>query len=167
MGLPSPRRRCGRYFFEIDGGKKIRPTMVSLISRALVPHVPDTINEQGNECLVGSLVALCMSLPCACQRLIATVDAGLLPSQRRLAEITEMIHTASLLHDDVIDLADTRRGVGSVNSVFGNQLAVLAGTSLCVYRACNLGWPDHCSLACDASRRLFVGARVCFAGAPP
>lgn len=38
-----------------------------------------------------------------------------------------MIHTASLLHDDVIDLADTRRGVGSVNSVFGNQLAVLAG----------------------------------------
>ena len=40
---------------------------------------------------------------------------------------SEMIHTASLLHDDVIDLADTRRGVGSVNSVFGNQLAVLAG----------------------------------------
>ena len=48
----------------------------------------------------------------------------------RLAEITELIHTASLLHDDVIDEADTRRGVASVNSVFGNKLAVLAGDFL-------------------------------------
>jgi geranylgeranyl pyrophosphate synthase len=30
--------------------------------------------------------------------------------QRRLAEITEMIHTASLVHDDVLDDCDTRRG---------------------------------------------------------
>ena len=30
--------------------------------------------------------------------------------QRRLAEITEMIHTASLVHDDVVDDCDTRRG---------------------------------------------------------
>ena len=42
----------------------------------------------------------------------------------------EMIHTASLLHDDVIDLADTRRGVKSVNSVFGNKLAILGGDYL-------------------------------------
>ena len=134
--------------------------MVSLISRALVPHVPDTINEQGNECLVGSLVALCMSSPCACQRLVATVDAGLLPSQRRLAEITEMIHTASLLHDDVIDLADTRRGVGSVNSVFGNQLAVLAGTCcVCIVRATSVGLAtahSHAMLPGD-----FLLARAC------
>lgn len=54
----------------------------------------------------------------------------LLPSQLRLAEITELIHAASLLHDDVIDVADTRRGAISVNSLFGNQLAVLAGDFL-------------------------------------
>lgn len=47
--------------------------------------------------------------------------------QLRLAEITEMIHAASLFHDDVIDEADTRRGVSSVNKVFGNKLAILAG----------------------------------------
>lgn len=52
------------------------------------------------------------------------------PKQKRLAEITEMIHTASLFHDDVIDKADTRRGVPSVNQVFGNKLAILGGDFL-------------------------------------
>lgn len=54
----------------------------------------------------------------------------LLDSQLRLAEITEMIHAASLLHDDVIDTAASRRGLPTVNNVFGNQLAVLAGDFL-------------------------------------
>jgi all-trans-nonaprenyl-diphosphate synthase len=49
---------------------------------------------------------------------------------RRLAEITEMIHTASLVHDDVVDEAETRRGIDTVHSVFGNQIAVLAGDFL-------------------------------------
>ena len=53
-----------------------------------------------------------------------------LACQRRLAEITEMIHTASLFHDDVIDKADTRRGVPSANRAFGNKLAILAGDFL-------------------------------------
>ncbi|KAI5065770.1 hypothetical protein GOP47_0018394 [Adiantum capillus-veneris] len=50
--------------------------------------------------------------------------------QQRIAEITEMIHVASLLHDDVLDSADTRRGIGSLNFVMGNKLAVLAGDFL-------------------------------------
>jgi len=50
--------------------------------------------------------------------------------QRRLAEITEMIHTASLLHDDVLDLADTRRGRPTAHVNFGNKVAVLAGDFL-------------------------------------
>lgn len=57
-------------------------------------------------------------------------STALLESQLRLAEITEMIHAASLLHDDVIDTSDSRRGVASVNSMFGNHLAVLAGDFL-------------------------------------
>ncbi|MEL6554390.1 MAG: solanesyl diphosphate synthase [Cyanobacteria bacterium J06621_11] len=49
---------------------------------------------------------------------------------RRLAEITEMIHTASLVHDDVVDESDTRRGVSTVHSQFGNRVAILAGDFL-------------------------------------
>lgn len=52
------------------------------------------------------------------------------PKHRRLAEITEMIHTASLVHDDVVDEAEVRRGVPTVHSSFGNRIAVLAGDFL-------------------------------------
>jgi hexaprenyl-diphosphate synthase len=55
---------------------------------------------------------------------------AILPSQRRLAEITELIHTASLLHDDVIDHSTTRRSAPSANTLFGNKMAVLAGDFL-------------------------------------
>ena len=56
--------------------------------------------------------------------------SDILPSQRRLAEITELIHTASLLHDDVLDTSSTRRGNPSANVFFGNKMAVLAGDFL-------------------------------------
>ncbi len=57
-------------------------------------------------------------------------QAELTDKHRRLAEITEMIHTASLVHDDVIDRSETRRGIPTVNADFGNQVAVLAGDFL-------------------------------------
>jgi hexaprenyl-diphosphate synthase len=59
-----------------------------------------------------------------------STDSDILPSQRRLAEITELIHTASLLHDDVIDHSEARRGSPSANLAFGNKMAVLAGDFL-------------------------------------
>jgi octaprenyl-diphosphate synthase len=45
----------------------------------------------------------------------------------RLAAVMEMIHTATLVHDDVIDVAQTRRGRPSSNVVWGNHMSVLAG----------------------------------------
>jgi octaprenyl-diphosphate synthase len=45
----------------------------------------------------------------------------------RLAAVMEMLHTATLVHDDIIDNAATRRNRPSVNSKFGNQTAVLMG----------------------------------------
>lgn len=88
---------CAKYFFESDGGKKIRPTMVLAISYALNSQ-PSAVAKQQSSSTEASLVK-------------AT------PSQKRLAEITEMIHTASLFHDDVIDKATTRRNMSSVNQV--------------------------------------------------
>ncbi len=76
------------------GGKRLRPAIVLLISKATMP------------------------------------DQGITTKHRRLAEITEMIHTASLVHDDVVDESEVRRGVPTVHSSFGNRIAVLAGDFL-------------------------------------
>ena len=56
--------------------------------------------------------------------------AQILPTQMRLAQIVEMIHVASLLHDDVLDKSPLRRGVPSAPAAFGNKLSVLAGDFL-------------------------------------
>jgi octaprenyl-diphosphate synthase len=48
----------------------------------------------------------------------------------RLAAAVEFIHTATLLHDDVVDDSDQRRGKDSANIVFGNEASVLVGDFL-------------------------------------
>ncbi|MFA5591798.1 MAG: polyprenyl synthetase family protein [Micavibrio sp.] len=48
----------------------------------------------------------------------------------RLAAAVEFIHTATLLHDDVVDASDERRGKKSANAVFGNEASVLVGDFL-------------------------------------
>src|SRR3954469_16974008 len=48
-------------------------------------------------------------------------------SSIRLATVMEFLHTATLVHDDIIDNAETRRNRPSINSRFGNQTAVLMG----------------------------------------
>jgi octaprenyl-diphosphate synthase len=58
-----------------------------------------------------------------CSRLFGPPSSGAL----RLAAVVEMIHTATLVHDDVIDLARKRRGRPSTNVIWGNHMAVLAG----------------------------------------
>jgi len=49
------------------------------------------------------------------------------PGAIRLAAVVELLHSATLIHDDVIDSADTRRGRPSANSRWGNHRSVLAG----------------------------------------
>jgi len=46
------------------------------------------------------------------------------------AAVVEIIHTASLVHDDVLDQADMRRGLSTVNSMCGNEAAVMLGDFL-------------------------------------
>ena len=48
----------------------------------------------------------------------------------RGATLVEILHTATLVHDDVVDDADTRRGLASINAVWKNKIAVLMGDYL-------------------------------------
>lgn len=50
--------------------------------------------------------------------------------QHKLAACVEFIHAATLLHDDVVDSSDQRRGQASANALFGNEAAVLVGDFL-------------------------------------
>jgi len=52
------------------------------------------------------------------------------PRRIQIAAALELIHTATLLHDDVVDLATVRRGKPAANVVWGNKRAVLAGDFL-------------------------------------
>ncbi|WP_320667765.1 solanesyl diphosphate synthase [Prochlorococcus sp. MIT 1307] len=94
IGAKHPILQAAAEHLFSAGGKRLRPGIVLLISKALTPN------------------------------------GELSPRHRRLAEITEMIHTASLVHDDVVDEASTRRGVATVHSRFNHRVAVLAGDFL-------------------------------------
>jgi geranylgeranyl pyrophosphate synthase len=58
---------------------------------------------------------------------LGTRSEQIVQRQLRLGQVTEMIHSASLVHDDVLDDADTRRGGDAVHVKYGNKIAVLAG----------------------------------------
>ncbi|TPX53376.1 hypothetical protein PhCBS80983_g06303 [Powellomyces hirtus] len=119
------------YYFHA-GGKHVRPLIVLLMSQATSIAPKSTTSGQAETVDVDAVVSAATS------RVDFTstdgdsrpVNENILATQRRLAEITEMIHTASLLHDDVIDLASTRRSQPSANAEFGNKMAVLAGDFL-------------------------------------
>jgi octaprenyl-diphosphate synthase len=63
-------------------------------------------------------------------RLILEIAKSSKQNARKLAAIVEMIHAASLLHDDVIDDANTRRGAKSFNTEFGDKSAIMMGDIL-------------------------------------
>ena len=52
------------------------------------------------------------------------------PHRHELAAVVEFIHTATLLHDDVVDESDLRRGRKTANALFGNAASVLVGDFL-------------------------------------
>lgn len=62
--------------------------------------------------------------------LSAELCGGVNPKSYRGAALVEILHTATLVHDDVVDDADTRRGFPSINAVWKNKIAVLMGDYL-------------------------------------
>lgn len=130
--------RVAKYYTQAEG-KHVRPLIVLLMARAthLCPKAPfadppSTLRGINTSISPEQILADVNPSAPPLSRTPETIDPSLdiLPSQRRLAEITELIHTASLLHDDVIDHSVARRGAPSANLEFGNKMAVLGGDFL-------------------------------------
>ncbi len=62
--------------------------------------------------------------------LSAKTCGGITERTFRGASLVELLHTATLIHDDVVDNADKRRGIWSINALFKNKVAVLMGDYL-------------------------------------
>lgn len=62
--------------------------------------------------------------------LSAKLSGGITERSYRGAVLVELLHTATLIHDDVVDNADKRRGMFSINALFKNKVAVLMGDYL-------------------------------------
>ena len=88
---------------------------------------------------------------------VLVLYSGLSASQRQVAMISEMIHSASLIHDDVVDQADCRRGKPSVNVLWNHKKVSAAFPGRCsreccllrctaIVRFCCIARCTHCSL---------------------
>lgn len=132
-----------KYYLEANG-KLFRPMVIFLMSRATA-----VAPKKDGWKIVSAALERTFNNPVAPAGILhdlnpdfASLSSKLMPvdilggpgqgvqvlgTQRRLAEIVELIHTATLLHDDVIDHAETRRGKPSANVFSGNKLSILAG----------------------------------------
>ncbi|KAF9674220.1 hypothetical protein SADUNF_Sadunf10G0104900 [Salix dunnii] len=131
---------AAEYFFKMGvEGKRFRPTVTAIM---LMCSLFGSASKLCSASVLCANVLLLMATALNVRILETTTNSvgdalttELRRRQQSIAEITEMIHVASLLHDDVLDDADTRRGIGSLNFVMGNKVAVLAGDFL-LSRAC-------------------------------
>ena len=62
--------------------------------------------------------------------LASKMCGGITPSTYTAASLIELLHTATLVHDDVVDVANMRRGFFSINALWKNKIAVLVGDYL-------------------------------------
>lgn len=85
----------------------------------LINQISEYIIHSGGKRLRPALVLMSGDLAC-----------GVTPAHHQLAVIIEFIHTATLLHDDVVDASDLRRGKSTANHVYGNPASVLVGDFL-------------------------------------
>src|SRR5947207_2714388 len=91
------------------------------------------------------------------------------PAHHTLAAVVEMIHTATLVHDDVLDSASVRRHVPTVNALWGNQASILLGDYLFTHAfhlSATLDDVRACRLIGEATNRLCAGElhQICQTG---
>jgi len=123
---------AAKHFFEKRHGKRTRPTVVQLMAKTVAACPPERLDESNKEKEESS------SMPgwesSGYSDVVVTPQnhqgSDVWRKQGQLGQIVEMIHVASLIHDDVLDEADTRRGGESVHKLYSNKVAVLAGDYL-------------------------------------
>ena len=92
--------------------------------------------------------------------LSAQLAGGVTDKSYRAAALVELLHTATLVHDDVVDEADTRRGMASINALWKNKVGVLLGDYLLsrgLLLALDAGDADLLHVVSDAVRRMSEG----------
>jgi len=120
---------AAKHFFEKRHGKRFRPTIIQLMSKAVAACEPESMENTESKLWQYSGASN------------VDVEGGVVTTgnhkgsdvwrkQGQLGQIVEMIHVASLIHDDVLDEADTRRGGEAVHKLYSNKVAVLAGDYL-------------------------------------
>ena len=85
---------------------------------------------------------------------------GASPRGPSYGAMVEIMHTATLVHDDIVDEADTRRGQASLNSLLGNDLTVLIGDFLYIQSmslAVEQENPQVVATMCDLTMRMIEG----------
>jgi octaprenyl-diphosphate synthase len=92
-------------YLRAGGGKRIRPALLLLACKLFADRTPSPRSAAG----------------------APPRPDGLWQSSIRLGAVVEIIHTATLVHDDIIDEAQTRRGRPAANTQWGNSKCVLAG----------------------------------------
>jgi octaprenyl-diphosphate synthase len=92
--------------------------------------------------------------------LTAKACGGVAPAHHILGAVVEMIHTATLVHDDVLDSATVRRHVPTVNAQWGNQTSILLGDYLFTHAfhlTSTLGDATACRLIGESTNRVCEG----------
>jgi geranylgeranyl pyrophosphate synthase len=120
---------AAKHFFEKRHGKRFRPTIVQLMAKSVAAAIPE---ERGASLVEGwqwsgaSKIELTGGVITEDNH----IGSDVWRRQAQLGQIVEMIHVASLIHDDVLDESDTRRGGEAVHKLYSNKVAVLAGDYL-------------------------------------
>src|SRR5436305_3925003 len=101
--------------------------------------------------------------------LTAKACGGVTPAHHVLAAVVEMIHTATLVHDDVLDGASIRRHGSTMNAAWGNQASILLGDYLFTHAfhlTSTLGDADACRIIGESTNRLCAGElhQICESG---
>ncbi|MCX7835756.1 MAG: polyprenyl synthetase family protein [bacterium] len=115
MDLSAFRKLCSREFELFDQAwKQALSSKIPLIDKMI-----NYITDQRGKGLRPLLSFLCAKVYGETNQ--ATIQAAL---------VMELLHTATLVHDDVVDNSDTRRGLASLKAVWGNKISVLFGDFL-------------------------------------